>query len=202
MKEHNETGTIPAQYDGKEIVAQTIRECETIEAAVALFEVARLRLLDVNRWNELTNQPVTNFQITDRFGTPVDRTVEEGDCLRIDIPGPGTKSGDGRDWVMVELIKEYDAPNVKSVGIRVRPTTNPGKMDKATAHFYGPESTSTFTITQEGRQVTAAIYDKNLQINDTAENLGDDIRNKLVGIIGIGVYSHHQWKMLTEGLLD
>ncbi|PWJ58147.1 hypothetical protein CLV98_1044 [Dyadobacter jejuensis] len=202
MKEHNETGTVPAQCTGQEIVAQTTRSFESVEAAITMFELASHRLLDVNNWNKLTQQPLVDFQVTDAQGNPLSQSVEEGNCLSIDIPGPGTATGEGRDWVSVELVKEYVAPNVDSIGMMVRPMANPTNDDTAVAHFYSPESTSSFTITREGTRITAAIYDKNISLNKTSENVTDELRNRLVGMVGMAFYSKWEWQKLTDGLLS
>ena len=75
------------------------------------------------------------FQVCDRNGNEVTRNVQEGYLLRVDIPGPGSKKGDGYDWVLVEELKEITENEVQSIGFRVRPAANPSADKKHIARF-------------------------------------------------------------------
>jgi hypothetical protein len=201
MQKKNYTGIVPPQQSGQQIDAESTVEGATVEEARELYNRAKNRLLDINHWQQLAGKLLASFQLTDAQGHEVNRTVQQGDYLKIDIPGPGSKSGEGNDWVRVEAVEERFEGDMESMGIRVRPTGNPGSETGDTSHFYNADSTSNFTVTREGTRVTAGIYDRNIKPNTQAHNTADKIRNTVVGAGAMAVFSKIQWKQLAEGLL-
>jgi hypothetical protein len=121
--------------------------------------------------------------------------------LRIDIPGPGSTSGNGYDWVVVEELKEFEEGEIQSIAFRVRPTLNPKGVTENIAHFYDKEATSTFIVTRKGNTVYSTIADRNIKPNNNTNSIVDTLRNMPVAIGAIGILSKLQWKSLAEGLL-
>jgi hypothetical protein len=201
MKEKNYTGIIPEQETGKAIDAQTSVGLSNVEEAKAFFNIVKGRLQDVNNWHELTGSLSPDFQLISMDGAEVQRTAQKGDYFKIDIPGPGTGSGEGYDWVEIEEILSTSTPELESFGLRVRPAQNPQNSKKDIAHFYSQESTSSFTVTRENAKVTAAIYDRNLKANKDANTVGDKVRDAVFGIAGMSGFSKIQWKALADGLM-
>lgn len=202
MEEKNYSGTIPAQEEGSKINVDSSIDTKNNEAANQLFKLAKSRLLDVNNWQQLTGKLLAEFQLTDQTGSPNSSPVQEGMYFKIDIPGPGTKAGEGYDWVKVEKIESYNSPDIESIGIRVRPAPNPLSTNRDIAHFYSQEATSTFTLTREGTKVTAAVYDRNTKTNKDTDQISDQLRNAIIGIGGIISFSRIQWKSLTNALIE
>ncbi|KAA6437031.1 hypothetical protein FEM33_20125 [Dyadobacter flavalbus] len=202
MEEKNYTNVIPGQQEGEVINAESSVETENIHTAKKLFERAKLKLMDVNNWQKQAGEALAAFQLTDAEGNDVAGPVKEGYHFKIDVPGPGSKAGEGFDWVTVEKMEEYNSGDIESIGIRVRPASNPTTDNDETAHFYSSDSTSTFTVTREGNKVTAAVYDRNTKANAESEGIIDKIRDVLVGTAGIATFSKIQWKNLTNGLLE
>jgi len=202
MDEKNYTKTIPEKFDGGNINAESVVQLHNLTAAKELFLLAKKRLMDVNNWKEISEQAVAEFRLTDSQGNEVSGPVQEGMFFRIDIPGPGTETGDGFDWVIVEKISEYQLEDIESFGIRVRPTPNPTNTDQEIAHFYSSQTTSTFTVTRENTKVTAAVYDRNTKANTDDQSFLDKIRNILTGVAGILAFSKIQWESLTSGLVN
>jgi hypothetical protein len=201
MENKDVTGVVPDQYTGKEIIAEASRETGSVEEAKALYAEARSRLLDVNQWDQTGSIPGSKFELLDSDGDEADREVQEFDYFRISIPGPGTKEGDGYDWVYVEELKEVNEEDVESIAFRVRPTSNPDSPSSETAHFYSSESTSTFMVTREQNRVRVTILDKNIMANDEASSFADKVRDKLVALGGINGLSKLQWETLAKGVL-
>jgi hypothetical protein len=137
----------------------------------------------VNGWADLTKGNLSRFQLTDGEGKEASGYARRGWHFRIDLPAPGTDAGRGFDWVKVEEIIESTSEETESIGLRVKPTSDPGSESEETAHFYSSLSTSTFTITREGKKVT------------------DQLRNVLVGAAGMVAFSKIQWKLLADALL-
>ena len=202
MDEKNYTKTIPEKFDGGNINAESVVQLHNLTAAKELFLLAKKRLMDVNNWKEISEQAIAEFRLTDAQGNEVSGPVQEGMFFRIDIPGPGTETGDGFDWVIVEKISEYLLEDIESFGIRVRPAPNPTNTDQEIAHFYSSQTTSTFTVTRENTKVTAAVYDRNTKANTDDQSFLDKIRNILTGVAGILAFSKIQWESLTSGLVN
>lgn len=202
MEEKNYTGIVPEQNTGQQIDAESSVELDSSEQAKDFFEAVKNRLQNVNEWEKYAGTLSANFQLVDQAGAEVQRPAQKGDYFKIDIPGPGTKSGDGYDWVQIEEAESTSAPDVESFGFRVRPAQNPQNKNDDIAHFYSPESTSSFTVTREKNKVTAAIYDRNTKPNKETDSITDKVRDAVVGTAGTIAFSKIQWKSLTDGLLN
>ncbi|MBC7827392.1 MAG: hypothetical protein H7122_06580 [Chitinophagaceae bacterium] len=201
MKYHDYLNMIPAQYSGKEIEAGSDTELKDIEEAKTFYSEVKNRLLNVNNWHEVAGMISAKFQLVDASGKEVTRSTEKGDYLKIDIPGPGSKAGDGYDWALVEELNELNNGDNQSVGFRVRPCENPLGDKRETAHFYSDESTSNFIVTREGKKVSAWIIDRNIKPNQDAESITDQIRDSTVGIGALGLFSKVQWQALADAFV-
>jgi hypothetical protein len=201
MKEKKATDIIPVQETGRKIDAESSVELKDEERARARFQKAKARLENVNEWKNYAGDISATFQLIDKDKKGTKRKPAKGDYFKIDIPGPGSKAGDGYDWVQVEEIVNTSELHAESFGFRVRPTSNPDSEGEDTAHFYSEESTSSFLIEREGSKVTASIHDRNTKPNTNADHPLDKIRDTLVGAAGALSFSKIQWKKLTDGLV-
>ena len=170
--------------------------------AKKFFVKVKHRLQNVNQWKEYAGNISADFRLVDKLGREVQRKAKKGDYFKIDIPGPGSKSGDGYDWVRIEEVVSTSAANAESFGFRVRPADNPYKNDHEVAHFYSKESTSSFVVERNGNKITASIYDRNTKPNSDADGRFDKIRDTVVGTAGVITFSKIQWKNLVDGLLN
>jgi hypothetical protein len=171
-------------------------------SAKQLFELAKGRLLDVNNWHSLSGGASATFQLTDEKGNAVHRPAQLGDHFKIDIPGPGTITGKGSDWVQVEAIEQHSDENEDIVAIRVRPVTNPQNTKEDVAHFFTDDASSTFSVRRKGNIIVAAVQGRNEKPNISAENLIDKLRNAVIGATAIAGMNKPQWKSLVKGLLS
>jgi hypothetical protein len=201
MKQKDFTGIVPVQYTGNEIETDAFVDLKDDNEAKNFYEVVKERLLRVNNWHKIAGVISAKFKIMDASGNEVERNVQKGDYLKIDIPGPGSSEGEGYDWVCVEEVKEVAEGDMQSTGFRVRPSQNPFGEKNETAHFYSGEATSNFIVTHEGTRIKAWIVDRNIKPNTHADSLTDKIRDSAVGIGAIGMFSKVQWKGLAEGLV-
>ncbi len=201
MKHNDYLGLIPEQYTGKEIEADATVELRDEEEGKACYVDTKLRLLDVNNWHHIAGVFSAEFQLVDKDGKEVQRFAEKGDYLRIDIPGPGSKVGDGYDWVVVEELMEVNNADMQSIGFRVRPTQNPFSTKPDTAHFYSKEGTSNFIVMREGKKVSSWIVDRNINPNNQVASIVDRIRDSAIGIGALGLFSKAQWQGLAQGLV-
>jgi len=202
MKQKDFLSIIPGQYTGKEIEAEATVDLEEGTDPVTTFYEAKERLLNVNKWHDVAGIVSAKFQVVDNNGREVDRNVQKGDYLKIDIPGPGSTAGEGYDWVIIEELKEISEDEIQCIGFRVRPTKNPSGDENSIAHFYEDSATSNFIITREGKKITANIIDRNIKPNDKTGSFTDKIRDTAVGIGAIGGFSKLQWQNLANGLVE
>jgi len=196
------SGIVPPQYTGQEITTTASIELYDETEASRFFNLAMNRLLDVNDWNETAEGISATFQVTDSAGDDVERNVQQGDFLRIDIPGPGSRKGEGFDWVQVEELRHQAENNTESVAFRVRPCENPKGNKSGIAHFYDKTATSNFIVQRVGKKVTALVIDKNLQPNKDTGSITDKLRDKAVGTAAIAAFSKIQWQNLADGIVQ
>lgn len=194
---------VPDQKEGASTNVEHSYSADSTDEAIVIFQDACSRLLDINHWDEVAGAGSATFILTDENGEATHRPVREGFHFKIDVPGPGSKTGDGYDWVKVEkieIIGEQDKDQ-ESIAIRVRPTTNPSNADPDTAHFFTSEATSNFILRREGHTVTAAVYGRNEIPNTDAERLADKTRNAVMGMGAASGISSIQWKSLVKGII-
>lgn len=188
---------LPPQQSGAETNTEHSVVAKNEAEAIKLFERAKQRLLNVNEWEKLCGAGSANFQLTDALGKDVKRPAQVRDHFKIDIPGPGTVTGQGYDWVRIEHIEEQD----DSLLMRVRPATNPRNEAGDVAHFFSDESTSNFMVKRTTNTVEAAVYGRNETPNTGAEKGVDKARNTMVALSAMAGIAKIQWKSLVKGLL-
>jgi len=201
MKHKDHTNIIPPQHTGKDIEAEASVEFENDADAINFYYIAKKRLLLVNQWHHVAGLISSKFQLTDENGEEIDMEAHQGNYIRVDIPGPGSKEGDGYDWGIIEELNEIAFEDIQSIGFRVRPATNPNKNSEHIAHFYDESATSNFIITREGNVVTASIIDRNIKPNDDGGSVVDKIRHTVAGMAAIASFSKVQWQNLADGLV-
>src|SRR5690348_2844919 len=134
--EQNDPGAaqVPSQQTGSAMNAVEHVELSSEAEAIHFFQTVKERLLDVNRWTEIAGD-ISNFFLTDAKGNLVQRKAIEGDHIKIDIPGPGTQTGGGYDWVTIEEIKLEVLDDAEVLSMTARPSSNPLTTNEDTAHF-------------------------------------------------------------------
>ena len=152
---------IPEQHTGTEMNAVEKVELSSEAEAILFFKIVAERLLDVNRWAILAGNALSHFFLTDLNGNPVDRKVVKGDLIKIDIPGPGTKTGGGYDWVEIEEVNVQVLDGGEILSIRARPVSNPLANTTDIAHFLSDEATSTFQVKRIGNTIYAEEHGRN-----------------------------------------
>jgi hypothetical protein len=192
-----EAELIPENKEGSQTNTESTAEFAHEQEACKFFDVAKRRMLAVNHWQELAGAATAAFQLTDENGNDVDRSPEKNDPFKIDVPGPGSISGEGHDWVRVEDVVETE----DTVAIMVRPATNPRNDREDIAHFFKEEATSSFMVKRQGNKVIAGVYGRNEQPNTETDKLVDKIRNTAMAAGAISGFSKLQWKQLVEGIV-
>lgn len=192
---------IPTNIDGSESNTESTREFESVESAKIFYSVVKQRMQSVNNWHSFAGALTADFQLTDKEGNEINRQPQKGDFFRIRIPGPGTVTGEGYDWVQVEKIDEENNREDQFI-IRVRPAPSPVNTKEDVAHFFTDEATSSFVVKRVRNKVIAGVYGRNEKPNTEAENVLDKIRNAVVASGAITAFSKLQWKSLVDGLIS
>ena len=198
-----ESEIIPKQKLGASTDAVSKIKMATVDEALWEFEIVKDRMLDVSHWHDLTGEIFAKFQLIDECGNELYRRAREGDFLRIDIPGPDDTSGEGYDWVKIELIEfsDNEAESLEFVAMNVRPCPSPLNKDQATAHFFKDVATSTFIVRRKLNVISAEVHGRNEELNTEDLSITSKIRNFFVGIGAIMGFSQLQWKTLVDGLV-
>jgi hypothetical protein len=200
----NPAENIPQQTEGEKTDVIHFKDCAGILEAHHLFLLAKDRLRDVSQWHVLSGPHSAKFAITDATGTEVYKMAEKGDHFYINLPAPGPLAGDGKEWVRIEAIEEVEDADAESeyITMTVRPVVNPKHPDKATAHFFSHNSTSTFIVERYKNHVSAAVHGRNETPNTTDTGLYDTVRNTIVALAARKGLSVPQWKSLVTGILE
>jgi len=192
---------IPKQQKGGKVDIAAEVQFDTEIESQNFFEIVKRRLIDVNNWDEACLAPASVFRLINSEGKEIVGNVQEGDFIRINIPGPGTKMGEGYDWVRVETIITNQQENSEVLSITVRPSHHPLHAFSETAHFFKDDASSTFQVKRMGKTVSAEVHGRNELANNDTPSVIDNIRNTLVGWSAKLGMSYPQWKLLVEGLV-
>lgn len=192
---------VTGQYTGGATDAVESRQFQSAREAMDFYAMVCERLNDVNRWGQISKVSLSAFRLFSKDGMLVSGKVQQGDYIRIDIPGPGLEIGQGYDWVQVEKVSHNVIPDGNLFTIKVRPSINPLSKNGRTAHFLSPCATSTFQVRRSGLTVTAEEHARNEKANLQTGSFLGNLRNFLVGTAARFGLSYPQWKSLVKGLV-
>jgi hypothetical protein len=200
----NPNDNIPPQTEGQKTDVIHFADCANEQDAHHLFLFAKDRLKDVSQWHVLSGPYSAKFAITDNKGEEVYKMAEKGDHFYINLPAPGPLAGDGKEWVRIEAMEEIEDADAESeyLTMTVRPVANPRHPDKATAHFFSHNSTSTFIVERYKNHVSAAVHGRNETPSTEDTGLYDTVRNTIIALAAREGLSFPQWKSLVKGILD
>ncbi|HEY1872116.1 MAG TPA: hypothetical protein VGG71_13735 [Chitinophagaceae bacterium] len=120
---------VPRNIKGKSTSLEESTTAGTREEALDTFKRACKRLLNVKIWHELIGFGSGKFELTAANGNEMHTLAEIGNFFKIGMPGPGTTSGDGYDWVKVEkiIVNSNSEGEEESFGMRVRACNSANK---------------------------------------------------------------------------
>lgn len=158
------------------------------------------KLIDINAWQQIAVGLSAEFVIVNEKKEVQMRRVKKNDFIRIDIPGPGTPSAGGYDYVKVTSFDQYDHQNKRKTFLSLQPSPDPSTLGDDAAHFFKKYTSSNIVIKQEGNSVSLHYAGRNEVINTETGNVLDNVRNFLVGLGAKLGASYPQWKALIDGL--
>ena len=163
-------------------------------SAQAAFARSKQKLVDVNRWSDLSSF-TADFVLHDQTGSRItSRQPQVGDYIKIDLPGPTPEN-----WVQVTHV----AANDRSAEFTVKPSQNPHEGNVAEVeHFFQSQARSTFRVELDGRTITAFEIGQHEAINNQEPQSGDRaLINTLIAEAGWLFHQPIQWKILTDYLV-
>ena len=190
---------IGKQYDNVETVI-----CADKTEAKEKYESSCKKLLQISNWGKICDSILkTEFSLCNKQGIEITSDPEIGDYIRINLSGPGSKSGEGYDWVCIEeVVKKEDENDYEFTSIKVRPAACPLNESQAIAHFFDAAATSTFIVARSKNEVSAQIHGRNEEPNKHTELVTDNVRNTVVAKFAAVKFSDIQWKTLCKGLIS
>lgn len=202
---HSEKKLIPEQEMGLKKDFEYSISLSSMADAKALFDIAKHRLLSINKWHTYGGLATADFTIVDTQGKSVNRTVIKGDYIKIDIPGPSLKEN-RHDWVMVADIKhETKEKNNERLFLLLRPCSAPLHLEAAgntVDHFFDENASSSFILKRERKKLSIAYYGRNETPNIATGKTAENIRNLIVSLAAMLGFSDIQWKNLLKGILS
>lgn len=196
-------GTAPTPHKGVQMDTLTTKKFSSKEEAERLFLNAEKRMLDINRWNDINGAKENQYQLTDPRGNPKSGFAQEQDYIRFKLPlAPSSDVGKGEDWVRIEKIVSKIHKDKRSVAMIVRPAANPTTVFTTPAHFYSTDTTNTFMVQWQGKEVTAGVFGRNEEPNiEEPNSLYNKLRNFLMGTLAWLGIAKTQWATLIKGWL-
>lgn len=191
---------IPPQISGKKLDYFAYAEFPNEKKAHAAFLIAKNRLLQINDWHTLTAKPSAHFFIVDAYNQDQNRPLKLADYVKIDIPGPGSISGKGFDWVHVSYFKMEEFHDF--VEFRLRPSPNPVDQNNDLAHFFHAEASITLCLKRSKAKIMLNYYGRNEKVNFKKAGLLDKIRNFFIGFSALLGLSNPQWKTVIDGIMS
>ncbi|QBR13572.1 hypothetical protein [Sphingobacterium sp. CZ-2] len=193
---------IPAQHEGKKMDIVESVDFQNETTAKEFFSEAKARLLSINKWFQVAELPASSFELLDASGQHSNEEPQEGDFIKIEIPGPGLKSTGGYDYVQIEQISVTSGIDQDLITLTVRPSSQPNvEDDHETKHFFKNLATSTFQVRRVGNTVTANYYGRNELMNLRLDSFMDRIRNLFVALGAKLGASSVQWEALVKGII-
>lgn len=154
---------------------------------------------NINSWENLFKK-ATTFQVTDSYGNNKFSRIAVGDLVKIKIPGPKSRIGDGFDWVKICEVAYHICADYEYFSMVVSPCNKPGS--EITAHFFQSIAKNYFTIKNYGYMVTAEVHGRNEVPNCSNLPIWDQFRNFLTANGGIFGFSKIHWKQWCKSILD
>lgn len=177
---------------GKDKTYYSFHNYPSEEEAQKGFDLAVIKLLEVNKWSDLSIA-TASFQLYKQSGIEkVNTPLEVNDFVKINLPIPSPEN-----WVKVIDCKK----NTAFAEFTVRPCAAPNADSDETDHFFTSAATSTFKV--ERKETTLYGYEigKNEIINNNEEAGGWGLLNTLIAEGGWAGFQKFQWKKLTDYLV-
>lgn len=193
---------IPKQLEGG--FHDTVSMCcaDSLQVADSFYHRLEKRLLAINNWPSYSDKVKAGFTLFEGTNRNTTTFLEQGNIVRIDIPGIGNPSGGGYDWTKIIDIQKSEAWDYPFYLFTLKPCSEYGESNKPVSHFYTEAATNTFIVRKVGTCIYAEVHGRNEVENVNEAPLLDKLRNNAVALgskLGIG---NLNWLGFTKALLE
>ena len=194
---------LPPKISGKHVDLDYEYTAASAPVAEKIYALARKYLLQPALWHDLAGRGSAAFKPVSAGGERKRSLLTLNDYVSIDIPGPGSRLGEGLDWTQAKKIQDGVVPGAEeSFGLTLVACANPGKREADSAHFFKIGASSSFVLQRSGNVLRISYHGRNEIPNLDTESVIDNIRNAVVATGAAAGLSELQWTVLIRGLLD
>jgi len=194
---------IPRQIKGGSHDTVSMFCANTVEGAKEYYRKLEARFKSINEWHALSDKVKTKFTLFDGKTNKPTNSLEEGNLVRIEVPGIGNPSGGGYDWTeIIDIRTNGEERSLPFFSMTLKPCSAPGDTNETIAHFYSEASTNTFVIRRVGACIYAEVHGRNETENTSEVPVLDTVRNKVVAIGGMLGLGEMNWQGFTMALLE
>ena len=186
---------VPINTKGSENNAAAFLVCQSQTEAFERFRSLSQNLLKINDWDVKAGKNPTEFFI---YNKDKSQSVQENDLVKIKIPAPQNKLGNGFDWVIVRKVQMIEKADLKLCLLQMKPHSCPESSNRNIAHFYRDDASSTFILAKKEKTLQLSIHGRNEIPNTKKIGLLNSCRNFFVASGGIFGGSKMQWQDFAE----
>lgn len=192
---------LPGQNTGSSSDAATIRQCLSQAIAEDLFKKLAEQLLKVSHWNVNAGILPTKFELVDSRGQGGHFCAAENLLVKIKMPAPKNKTGNGYDWVVIEKVVSHHEDQLEYLHIQMRPCAYLNKKEGCVAHFYTGTASNSFILIRSGSDLQLSVHGRNESPNTVNVTFLDKLRNRFVAGGGIFGGSKVQWEDFVKEMI-
>ncbi|MGD1317729.1 hypothetical protein [Chryseobacterium sp. 2R14A] len=191
---------IPAQTEGGFHDTESEKVYENIVEAKYAYQLLKMRLLDINHWQDYCAMSFAEFRLYNTKGSFKESVLSRHDLVRINVYA-SPELGTIYYWVKISDIFFEEYEEFERTVIIFIPTSHPRNQQSEIAHFYSSTSSSAFVINRRGNILSAAVYGRNETPNLDTNFLGK-IKNRIISFCAVVGLSKVQWRNFTDGILN
>lgn len=188
---------LPVNIHGSESDAAASLSCQSETEASDRFKKLSEKLLQINNWNRYAKKNPTDFYLYNKEGEKSAR-AQVNDLVKIKMPAPENKLGNGFDWVNVHKIEPVDQAQMKAFILQMKPHSCPESGKGDVAHFFKGDATNNFILAKQDNTIQFSIHGRNEIPNTKKVGFINSCRNFFVASGGIFGGSKVQWQEFAD----
>lgn len=191
---------LPINTIGSENNAVFFLICNSETEAFDKFRKLSEKLLQINDWKVNAGKNPTEFYLYNKEDEK-SALAQVNDLVKIKMPAPKNKLGNGFDWVIVNRIEPTEQTEMKVLLLQMKPHSCAESASGNIAHFYKETASNTFILAKKNKTLQFSIHGRNEVPNTGKVGFVSALRNFFVANGGIFGGSKVQWQDFTEEFL-
>jgi len=192
---------LPEQNAGSSTDAVAVKVCTSPSGAEDVYKKLSEQLLNINSWEINAGKLPVSFDLIDSKGKGGHYLAAETLFVKIKMPAPRNKAGQGYDWVVIEKVEKHHEPLIEYLHIQMRPCPCIENKDGGIAHFYEQTATNSFILARSGCDIQLSVHGRNESPNTANVKVWDMLRNVFVAGGGIFGGSRLQWEDFVKEMI-